>query len=153
MSFLSRRAELILLPDVHQQLSQIEYYLDRRDPQFDAQKAQALFVCKEVQLLRERLADGFEAPLTACLSYDEKPGIQAIGATAPDLPPIPGKHSCISRDHFAPKHGSWLTMIESFCGKMARTMLRGIRVKSKEELKQRIELFLQEINQAPAVFR
>jgi len=144
---------LILLPDVHQQLSQIEYYLDRRDPQFDAQKAQALFVCKEVQLLRERLADGFEAPLTACLSYDEKPGIQAIGATAPDLPPIPGKHSCISRDHFAPKHGSWLAMIESFCGKMARTMLRGIRVKSKEELKQRIELFLPEINQAPAVFR
>jgi hypothetical protein len=31
------------------------------------------------------------------LSYDEKPGIQAIGNTAEDLPPVPGKHSAIGR--------------------------------------------------------
>lgn len=35
----------------------------------------------------------------ATLSYDEKPGIQAIATTAPDLPPKPRKHSAVQRDH------------------------------------------------------
>ena len=35
----------------------------------------------------------------AVLSYDEKPGIQAITTTAPDLPPRPGKHATVQRDH------------------------------------------------------
>jgi transposase len=38
---------------------------------------------------------------------------------------------------FTPKHGSWLNLIESFFSKMTKQMLRGIRVKSKEELVQR----------------
>jgi transposase len=54
---------------------------------------------------------------------------------------------------FTPTHGSWLNLIESFFGKMARTLLRGIRVKSKEELKTRIEMYLREVNQEPVVFR
>ena len=54
---------------------------------------------------------------------------------------------------FTPKHGSWLNLIESFFGKMARTMLRGIRVASKEELKRRIELFFEELNSDPVIFR
>jgi hypothetical protein len=33
------------------------------------------------------------------LSYDEKPGIQAIATTAPDLAPKPGKHATVQRDH------------------------------------------------------
>jgi transposase len=41
---------------------------------------------------------------------------------------------------FTPKHGSWLNLIESFFGKVARTLLRGIRVSSADELKARIEL-------------
>ena len=41
---------------------------------------------------------------------------------------------------FAPKHGPWLNLIESFIAKMARTLLRGIRVASADELKARIEL-------------
>ena len=44
-------------------------------------------------------------------------------------------------------------LIESFFGKMARTLLRGIRVASSQELKARIELYLQEVNQTPVVFR
>jgi len=36
---------------------------------------------------------------------------------------------------------------------MARTMLRGIRVTSKAELKKRIVKYLAEINEAPVVFR
>lgn len=59
------------------------YYLERRDPEFDAKMAQVLCVYNEVALLRKSNA----STLTAILSYDEKPGIQAIGNTAPDLPP------------------------------------------------------------------
>ena len=54
---------------------------------------------------------------------------------------------------FTPKHGSWLNVIESFFAKMSKSLLRHIRVKSKEELKQRIELYLQEINENPIPFR
>ena len=53
---------------------------------------------------------------------------------------------------FTPKHGSWLNLIETFFAKMARTLLRGMRVSSKEELGRRIERYLEEINEAPVVF-
>jgi hypothetical protein len=33
------------------------------------------------------------------LSYDEKPGVPAIGTTAPDLPPGPGIPPTMARDH------------------------------------------------------
>ena len=46
---------------------------------------------------------------------------------------------------FTPKHGSWLNLVESFFGKMARTLLRGVRVASKEELRERILRYLDEI--------
>jgi transposase len=54
---------------------------------------------------------------------------------------------------FTPKHGSWLNLIETFFAKMAHSMLRSIRVASKAELKERIELYLKEVNQTPVVFR
>jgi hypothetical protein len=38
------------------------------------------------------------APNVAFISYDEKPGIQAISNTAPDLPPVAGEHACVARD-------------------------------------------------------
>ena len=209
----------------------IQYYLERRDPEFDAKMVQVLHVYKQVEIWREK---GAPPPdLVAVLSYDEKPGIQAIQNTAPDLPPTPGKHAAIGRDHeyirhgtlsllagidlfsgevlglvrtrhrstefieflkladahypagaririvldnhsahisrqtrsylatlpnrfeftFTPKHGSWLNLIESFFGKMAKTLLRGIRVASADELKARIDLYLKEVNEAPVVFR
>jgi len=54
---------------------------------------------------------------------------------------------------FTPKHGSWLNLVESFFGKLARTLLRGIRVTSKQELRTRIELYLKEVNEEPTVFK
>src|SRR2546428_2734318 len=54
---------------------------------------------------------------------------------------------------FTPKHGSWLNLVESFFSKLARTLLRGIRVSSKAELKARIELYLKEVNEEPVVFK
>jgi hypothetical protein len=40
------------------------------------------------------------------LSYDEKPGIQAIDNTAPDLPPVVGKHTTVERDYEYVRHGT-----------------------------------------------
>ncbi len=52
-----------------------------------------------------------------------------------------------------PKHGSWLNLVETLCGKMAHSFLRQIRVKSKAELKARILKGMAEINAAPVVHR
>ena len=52
-----------------------------------------------------------------------------------------------------PTHGSWLNLIENQFSKMTRTMLRGIRVASKQELIDRIHQYFEEINAAPVVFR
>ena len=67
----------------------ITYYLEYRDPEFESKMAQVLHVYKEVELIKER---GEELSFMPILSYDEKPGIQAIANTAPDLPPLPGEH-------------------------------------------------------------
>ena len=53
---------------------------------------------------------------------------------------------------FTPTHGSWLNLIESQFSKMTRTMLRGIRVATKQELIDRIHQYFEEINSAPTVF-
>ena len=43
-------------------------------------------------------------------------------------------------------------MIESFFSKMTMQMLKGIRVKSKQELEERIYLYFEEVNQEPVVY-
>ena len=56
------------------------------------------------------------------VSYDEKPGIQAIATTAPDLPPVPGRHARrrFARDHEYKRHGtlSLLAGIDLLTGKV-----------------------------------
>jgi hypothetical protein len=42
----------------------------------------------------------------AIISYDEKPGIQAIATTAPDLPPEPGVHATFAREFEYERHGT-----------------------------------------------
>jgi transposase len=208
----------------------IRYYLEQRDPQFETKMKQVLHVYKQVEIWHQV---GAPSELTAVLSYDEKPGIQALENAAPDLSPVPGQHVAVSRDHeyirhgtlsllagidlwngevmglvrdrhrsaefieflrladthypagarirmvldnhsahisretraflatvpnrfefiFTPTHGSWLNLVESFFGKMAKTLLRGIRVRSKAELKTRIEMYLREVNEEPVIFR
>ena len=53
----------------------------------------------------------------------------------------------------APTHGSWPDVIEGFFGKMARQMLRHIRVGSLDEPGERIELYLKEVNARPVPHR
>jgi hypothetical protein len=49
-------------------------------------------VYREVKIIKETAAASKKKPsdAVAVVSYDEKPGIQAIATTGPDLPPEPG---------------------------------------------------------------
>src|SRR6185437_7951353 len=216
--------------DQHEvQPHKVRYYLERRDEAFEQKMAEVLCVYREVAVLR---ASETVQPNVAIISYDEKPGIQAIGSTAPDLPSQPRSHAAFARDHeykrhgtlsllagidlltgkvhacvedrhrsrefigflkkldtayptdtaiklildnhsahisketkawlsmqlegrfsfvFTPKHGSWLNLVEGFFSKMARSMLRHIRVASKAELKARIMAYLDDLNRDPVV--
>lgn len=211
----------------------VKYYLERRDPEFEAKMREVLLVYQDVALQNQRRGNGEASSNVITVSVDEKPGLQAVANTAPDLPPVPGKHSSFSRDHeykrlgtcsilaaldlhdghitarvehrhrsleftglladldawypadctiriildnhsahiskethaflaahpnrfqyvLTPKHGSWLNIVETLFGKMARTFLRHIRVKSWAELKARILKGIAEINAAPVVHR
>jgi transposase len=95
----------------------VRYYLERRDPEFDAKMAEVLCVYREVAILRKAEA---EPKNVAIISYDEKPGIQAISNTAPDLPPRPGSHTTFARDHEYKRHGtlSLLAGIDLLTGKV-----------------------------------
>ncbi len=87
----------------------VRYYLERRDPEFKQKMAEVLCVYGQVKLIRESAAAAKQKPsdAVAIVSYDEKPGIQAIATTAPDLPPEPGRHATLARDLRvqAPRHG------------------------------------------------
>jgi len=75
----------------------VRYYLERRDPLFDEKMAEVLRLYREVALLKQSaVAQEPETPAIAIISYDEKPGVQAIGTTAPDLPPAPLRHDCVA---------------------------------------------------------
>ena len=212
----------------------IRYYVECRDPAFESKMTNVLHVYKEVEIVNEYLRGRAADQLgMVTISYDEKPGIQALAVTTPDRPPVAGKYPSHLRDYeyerlgtvsllagldlhsgrvietvsnthnsadfiaflkkledaypahqkirlildnhsahisketrryldtvpqrfvfvFTPTHGSWLNLIESQFSKMTRTMLRGIRVASKQELIDRIHLYFEEINAEPVVFR
>lgn len=208
----------------------MKYYLERRDPEFEAKMRVVLLVYGEVAL--QNAGEGV-TPMIITVSVDEKPGLQAIANTAPDLPPVPGEHESVGRDHeykrlgtcsilaaldlhsghitarverrhrsqefiallkdldayypaactirlildnhsshlsketraflatkpnrfkyvLTPTHGSWLNIVETLFGKMARTFLRHIRVQSWEELRNRILKGIEEINADPVIHR
>ncbi len=66
----------------------IRYYVERRDPEFEAGMAVVLHVYKEVDIVNEELIKGtLKEPPVVTISYDEKPGIQALATTTPDRPP------------------------------------------------------------------
>ncbi len=211
----------------------VKYYMERRDPEFDQKMREVLLVYQEVSLQNQAARDLPGTPSTVTVSVDEKPGVQALGSIARDLPPQPGQHPQWGRDYeykrygtlsilagldlhdghvtaevhprhrsrefilllkaldahyppgcvirlvldnhsshisqetmawlaskpnrfryvHTPKHGSWLNLVETLFGKMARTFLKHVRVTSREELKDRILLGIAEINQEPVVHR
>lgn len=54
---------------------------------------------------------------------------------------------------YTPKHASWLNLIESFFSKLAKQALRGLRVKTKEDLVDRIKSWLKQTNEEKVVYR
>jgi transposase len=104
--------------DLLKQKTVDQYYLERRDPEFDLKMAQVLLTYKEVEMIRASDPKDKETPYVAVLSYDERPGIQAIQNVAPDLPPVPGKHPSIGRDYEYKRHGvvSLLAAIDLISG-------------------------------------
>jgi transposase len=210
----------------------VRYYLEQRDPDFAKKMAEVLCVYRQVKILKKAAASKKKPDAVAIISYDEKPGIQAIATTAPDLPPEPGAYPTFAREFeykrygtvsllagidlvtgkvhalvkdrhrsrefieflklldaaypahtaiklildnhsahfsketkawlaeqpahrfdftFTPKHGSWLNLIEGFFSKLARSVLRHIRVASKQELKDRIMAAMDFFNRQPVV--
>ena len=211
----------------------VRYYLERRDAEFEQKMAEVLCVYREVQVLKKGAAKSNKpGKPVAIVSYDEKPGIQAIATTVPDLPPEPGLYPSFARDYeyirhgtlsllagidlltgkvhalvrdrhrsrefieflklldaaypactaiklildnhsahisretrvwlatrpagrfqftFTPKHGSWLNLVEGFFSKFARSVLRHIRVTSKQELKERIMAGIEDVNRYPVI--
>ena len=73
----------------------ISYYCEKRDPDFAARLADVLCVYKEVAMLNAQPA---ASRATVTISYDEKPGRQAIRNIAAQLAPVPGQHPTIGRD-------------------------------------------------------
>ncbi len=80
----------------------IKYYCENRDPDFDSKMHNVLLVYKQLSMQFDE--DGNLIPweedgtIIHVLSYDEKPGIQAIATTSSDLLPDE-KHSTVSRDY------------------------------------------------------
>lgn len=79
----------------------IQYYCENRDPEFESKMHQVLLVYKQIEMLFDENGELYipagEQEIHT-VSYDEKPGIQAIATTAPDLPPTK-EHGTIKRDY------------------------------------------------------
>lgn len=83
----------------------ITYYCEKRDPDFDKKMHDVLVVYKQLELRfdenGELLPFETDEEVVHTLSYDEKPGIQAIATTGSDRMPIPEtqKTSTVQRDY------------------------------------------------------
>src|SRR6266403_1929955 len=103
----------------------VRYYLEQRDPEFAEKMAEVLCVYSKVNVLKKAAATAAKknkkpSEAVTVISYDEKPGIQAIATTAPDLPPEPGVHPTFTREFEYKRHGtvSLLAGIDLVTGKV-----------------------------------
>lgn len=74
----------------------VSYYLEKRDPEFTVKMANVLCVYKEVEMINAEPDVGRKR---TTISFDEKPGIQAIKNIAAQLSPVPGVYPNIGRDY------------------------------------------------------
>lgn len=79
-----------LLQDNQIKPFKIKYYCEKRDPDFESKMHEVLVVYKQVEMQFDEngniiVPDDYK--LTITVSYDEKPGIQAIANTSKDLRP------------------------------------------------------------------
>src|SRR5437868_12310003 len=81
--------------------------MERRDPDFLSKVKSVLLVYQEVALQNESLHQGAPQPIAITVSVDEKPGVQAIANTSPDLPPVSGAYPPVARDSEYIRLGTW----------------------------------------------
>jgi len=84
----------------------IRYYLEKRDPGFERKMRDVLMVYQGVSLFPAGATDDNRPTPIYTVSVDGNREVQAIGLTAPDLPPIPGKESSLARDYEYVRHGT-----------------------------------------------
>ena len=79
----------------------IQYYCEKRDPDFESKMHEVLLVYKQIEMLFDENGELFipaaEHDVHTC-SYDEKPGIQAVSTTGRDLNPTTN-NGTIKRDY------------------------------------------------------
>jgi hypothetical protein len=90
----SRSTIWTILNEANIKPHRIRYYLERRDPDFEARMGEVPRVYKQMEL---EFAGGQDSGVVV-LSYDGKPGIQALSNTLPGLPPGSG-HGAVGRDY------------------------------------------------------
>ena len=79
----------------------IKYYLDRKDPDFESKMHDVLLVYKQVEMQFDENGDIIvpdNGHMVHTLSYDEKPGIQAVANKYPDHNPTE-KNGFVRRDY------------------------------------------------------
>jgi hypothetical protein len=104
---------------------QIRYYVERRDSAFEAKMANVLHVYKEVEIVNEyRRGEAGRQLGMVTISYDEKPGIQALAVTTPDRPPVAGQYSSHLRDYEYERLGtvSLLAGLDLHSGRIIETV-------------------------------
>ena len=103
MADVSESALRIILKNARLRPFKVTYYCEKRDPDFKAKMHDVLVIYKQISMQFDEEGNlmPFEGIPTHTLSYDEKPGIQAIGAAAEDRPPVPDteKYSTFQRDY------------------------------------------------------
>ena len=90
LSTISRSSIKNILDNAEIKPHKIRYYCEKRDPEFDEKMREVLVVYKQIEMQFDE--QGNLLPFTDVrvntLSYDEKPGIQALATTSPDRMPI-----------------------------------------------------------------
>lgn len=79
----------------------IKYYLERKDPDFENKMHDVLLVYKQIEMQFDEngnLTVPVDGHMTHTLSYDEKPGIQAVSNKYPDYNPTAG-NGFVRRDY------------------------------------------------------
>lgn len=100
----------------------IRYYLEKKDPDFSAKCHEVLLLYKRVEMelvFRDTLSSSSQPNGAVFVSYDEKPGIQAIGSVHPDRRPS-ADNGFTRRDYEYKRHGtlSLLAGIDLITGKV-----------------------------------
>ena len=102
LSTISQSKVRTILEEADIKPNKITYYCENRDPDFDQKMHNVLLVYKQLSLQFDEKGQLIpfkeDEQVVHVLSYDEKPGIQAIANTTEDLLPDEN-HKTVSRDY------------------------------------------------------